>query len=436
MATEKKTLSNEHISIDIETLPQCKIKIKGTLKQAVVKDCYKDATKEISKKVEMPGFRKGKVPPAMLEKNFKKDMVAKTKELALQKTLLETLILSKLHILQTHPTLRSNFKVFDVEKDCTFELEFQVEAEVPDIDLKDIKIKKTKEEAITQTHIDDMIERMQHYFAEFKEVKRKIKENDFVDLDIYDEEQKQMIFNDKRFRVNKKSMALWMFDALKDKEVGQTFEQTSTLDVDAPKEVKDKFKPTKCKITIKKIVEGSFPDVDEAFAKKVGSNNVEDLHKNAKKMLEQQSKEKVKEEDRTSLIEAILKKHPFEIPEVLLSTQKELLLKELVSRLSDARALDKDIIERKKDLEHTAEIQAKKIIQTYLLTQKIAKEEKIEVSQNEIISHLLKVMPQQAMQILNDPNQTEKRDAMIQDTVIYLTQNKVLDLLIEKLSKD
>jgi trigger factor len=438
MQTTKKeqSYSNEHIEFQMEHLPQCIVKVKGVLKKEAIGHAKQNALKEIGKHASIPGFRKGKVPAFILEKNFSKEIFSKTKELALQKVLLETLILSKLRILQTHPTVKNEFNNFSLNEAAPFLLEFQTEASVPDIDLSKLKIKGSKPEPVTKEQIEDMIERMRQYFATFNSVDRPIKKDDFADLDIYDEEQKRILFNDKRFQASIKTSAQWIVEALIGKKAGDTFQQTSELDKDAPAEVKKQFKPTKCKITVKKVYEAILPPVDDAFCKKVGSNNVEDLYKNAQRMLEGQAEQKAKDDGRAQLIEAILKNHPFDVPQAMVKAQGQVLLNELLSRMYDQNALDKNLVERRKTLEEDAQKEAKKMIQTYLITQKLAQKENVQIGQEELVSHLLKVTPQEAMHALNDPNQKEKRDQMVQDAIVYLTQIKVLDLLIEKIEKN
>ena len=97
--------------------------------------------KEISKKVKLDGFRPGKVPMSVVEKNYGESVMAEVIETIVQDSTREAITQQGLK-----PAMRPkvDVKTFEEGKDFEFSLEFEVLPEVPDVDFKKIKVEEWK----------------------------------------------------------------------------------------------------------------------------------------------------------------------------------------------------------------------------------------------------------------------------------------------------
>jgi trigger factor len=58
------------MNIELEEVDSCNKKLKLVIPQAVYKNKIQNFYKKLAKDVKVPGFRKGKVPVSMLEKQY------------------------------------------------------------------------------------------------------------------------------------------------------------------------------------------------------------------------------------------------------------------------------------------------------------------------------------------------------------------------------
>ena len=70
-------------------IEKSRMKLSITVKQDEVQNSYALLTKKYAKQVQIPGFRKGKVPVAILEQKFGETLRAETFDEVIQKVLEE-----------------------------------------------------------------------------------------------------------------------------------------------------------------------------------------------------------------------------------------------------------------------------------------------------------------------------------------------------------
>ena len=433
----KQKFKNDNATIELETKPGLVCIADIQLSPGCTKAEYEKSIKDLGKKASLPGFRKGRVPRVMLVKNFAKDITRSWHENLSHKALVEVLVLASIQILQEMPTLKPKIKKASNEKGATVHLEFEMQPKLTEIDTKGIELGTNELMKIDQEKIDDMVERMRLYFAKWENSKDKeLKKGAFVDLDIYNLDDKEsLLFKDKRFKLDTKSMASWMYKALEKAKIGDEIESVSKLDKDAEKEMKENFKPTKVKMVVKGIKKAILPDLDDAFAKKVGSKNIEDLLVNAKNILEKQAIEKQRQDEMEQFVEKLLKKYPFEVPKSMLDRQRKTLIDQLMHSLYENPGFEKTIVERRAQIEQNAEVQAEKIIRLHFIVGFVAAKENMRPSQQEIMQYLMGQLPPEELKKLSDPKHAKDRDNYVRDAIFAVTQQKVLHLLIEKIKK-
>lgn len=435
----QKTFSNDKADVFIEKSPGCVVKAHVHIKPEHAKKTRANAIKAVAKEATLPGFRKGKVPANMVENQFPNDIEKKWDQLLRNEALIETLVLSGYKIMQERPTLTSRVKNKDIEKGAELELDFQVNPELPPLDLSKIKPLEKKGESVSDEDVNEMLDNIRLYFAEWKEIEgRAIKEGDFILVDVFDASQTPAapLFADQQFKVTEKAMAGWLYKNVLGKKPGDSFRAKSELDKDANSDQKKRFEPTDCEVTIKSAREAKLPNIDDELAKKVGAKSADELKENARKMVEGQIKERIMNEKRAHLVDAILDAHSFDVPKVLVDDQAKGLFEHIQRGIYSSKSLDKSVFGKAKpELEEKATEQAKRLIMLSYLIKRAADEEKIYPSDEEVMQHLLKNMPMEAIQQLSDPKYADQKKAAIGRASLEVAELKVLDHLLEKITE-
>ncbi|MBX7149973.1 trigger factor, partial [bacterium] len=149
---------------NIENLSSTKKKIKLSVPVDQVEESYKKAYNKVRSKAAIKGFRKGKVPDAILDKYYGQDLHMETLNFLVEKTFAEACAEN-----QINPILQPKFDLPELNR--TKEFNYSVEVEVkPDIEPKDyleIPLKK-KEVKIEKDAVDAELKRIQEGKASLK----------------------------------------------------------------------------------------------------------------------------------------------------------------------------------------------------------------------------------------------------------------------------
>jgi len=142
-------------------------------------------------------------------------------------------------------------------------------------------------------------------------------------------------------------------------------------------------------VKMKSVQRMILPEIDDEFAKGLG--RFEDLNGFKKSIKEGIEKEKENQESqrlRQEILEKIAQKTKIEIPEILITTEKERILKDFKKLVTERfKTSFEEYINRikktEKELLDTFSNQAEKKIKQLLILREISKQEKIEVSKQE-----------------------------------------------------
>lgn len=281
--------------------------------------------KELSARVgSVPGFRKGKVPAALAEKQLDQNL--------LQSEFLEHAINELYGRAAEQERLRiagqPNVSITKFVPYGTLELEVTVDVigKVELADYKKIKLEKPKV-SVTAKDVDEVIDNLRSRTGEKHEVDRAAKDGDEVVIDFagVDAKTKEPIAGTEGkeypLPLGSKSFIPGFEEAL----VGVKAGEEKAFDVTFPKDYGVKaLQNKKVTFTVKvhKVQENALPKLDDAFAATVGPfKTVAELKADIKKQV---TAEREREADRTyenQLIEAIAKKTKVAIPKSAVDEQ-------------------------------------------------------------------------------------------------------------------
>lgn len=390
MSTTTTEHKNDQYTVQVETAPGCQVTFTISVSPEATKQQHTKALKSINKQVSLPGFRKGRAPNELIMKHYAQHVEKEWKEELLHKAFLEAMNLSDIVPFNRESVRNADLKECSLEEGSTVVVKFESMPKVPEINAAEITVESVEAEPVTDKKIDQIIEDIRYQFAEWEDVEdRPVEEGDFVDVDIInlDDENQSFICEDTRLEVEKGKMGTWLFDLLIGKNVGDSEEAKSALD--EGQDVSN-FKPTNCRVIVKKVTKSVLPEVNDELAEKAGVKDAEELRSKVVSDLESLHEKQAEEKKRENLRKVIIEKHFFDVPSSLVDPEAQRLM---VHRTSEARAAlaEGETLADEKITEIEQEVR-KEIQETYcwhFIVNEIAQKEKIEVDRNEITSQMM-----------------------------------------------
>ncbi len=351
---------------------------------------YNRALKEISADAEVPGFRKGKVPENMVEKRATKEgILSEAAEIAINESWAEFLRESEEEIIS-----QPEVEITKIAKDdpLVFTAEFEVlpQVELPKFD--SIKVEK-KEPEVSDGEVEDTIKWIQQSRAKYSEKMSGAEEGDLVEftfscLSIENDPEKQ-----DRIVLGKGHYIEGLEEAIKGMKRGEE----KDFETPNPNKKEDKVK---IHIKIDSVKKMELPEINDNFVKGLGFNTVEELKKDIreeiKKDKENAELQRMREEAIRQLIE---KSKGIETPEILVKREQDFMLNNIKERcLSELKIPFEEYLKQVKkteeEINQELEKTAQERVKGFLVLHQIVKDEKINVTEEEVTQKLEEMLNQ------------------------------------------
>ncbi len=372
--------------------------ISITVPEEKIEEYKKKACEEISKEVKVKGFRPGHVPPHVLEEYVeKKHIVARTQEIAIQRSYAEVVIKEKIQVV-SRPKVK-------IEKDEPFTYVATV-AVLPEVEIKDYKsIKVAKEDVkVTKKDIEKVIEDMKKYGTTYKDVDRPAKEGDRVEVDFEGFDEKgNSVPNTKSQNHPVVLGGDSLIPGFEDQIIGLKKDEKKEFDITFPKDYGKKDfqgKKLKFKTHVKRVEEPKAPEVNEEFVQKITGKklSIKEFEEDVEKNIKAKKDVEAKQQRENKYIEELLKKAKVEIPEPLVDEECEFILQDMKQDISMKGLEFEKFLEQAKtsedDLRKKYRPEAEKRIKIRLALQYLIKEEKIVAPDNEVKEEFEKIKAQ------------------------------------------
>lgn len=383
-AAEKEEYKNDRVHVVVKRKPHCVVEYEVTADRAICIESQDKAVRDLGKDVQIPGFRKGKAPMEIVAKRNPEELDKKWQEGIANLSFKEAASLANVPLVRQDASI--TFKMQSHTREgAKLTLSFETVPSIPKIDPSKCILKEVAKEAITKEKVAETIRQSQMFFATWKEVHHPIKTGDFVllDVDVIEEEPANRLFSNTRFEVTDKSMAQWMKKLVLGQKKGAVVEGVSTPDESASEEEKADYPPKKVRITIKAVEEATLPPLDDAFAKQLGVETMEQLHERIDELLNKKADEAVRDQQREQ-VTAFLLSHPFEIPFSVVEKEIRFRMEQMIKDASFKRQWDMSSDKQKHEMIDTIKGQAEKAIRIFYLCRTIASQQNITLSQKDI----------------------------------------------------
>lgn len=392
--TEHREFSSEEAHVHVHYLPDCRVEMKVKTSPQLLKEARKNAAKNVSKEVTLPGFRKGRAPDEMIAKKFPNDV-----EKQMHKTLADLAFVAAQKVAKV-PVLNNNSPIsFDLKKQSPEEgaelvFTFETEPTIPSVDPSTFVAKPVERAEVGEKQLDEAIRQMRFFYAQWKPVQdRPIQNGDYImiDLDTIDGENVQKVFHHIRFEVSKERMANWMKKMVEGGKAGDVLEGVSEPDETATDAEKEEFKPKNVRLTILKVEEAILPEINEEFANKVGAKDVDHMRESISNLLNKQADDKVQTETREQVNQFLIENYLFDLPQSLIETEKKHRLAQAQLDPKFKAAHNKMSQDERKSLDEKLMVESNQAVRLFYLSRQIVQDAKIPVTHQEVQNEAISI---------------------------------------------
>lgn len=375
------------MELNVKELSTSENEVEITLKFEEIKEDIENEIKKQSKSIQLPGFRKGKVPMSLIKKKFGDTLEYEASEKVANQHFWEIAKEKSLNPIGQPTMTDFNFKPGE---DLRFKIKYEI---VPSIEVKDYTKQKIEipdfvvKDSDVETELDRII-RSNRTFEETNLVGED--KNYLLDVRIFRLNENGEPENEKgeklEIDLTNEGVHKDIQERSKGKKVSDSFnfsfddERKVKNDKGVEETVKEHFE-YKVKINgIKKIIS---PDLTEEFIKKVTKDkitNEEDLRNEIRKDIEHYYEHRTEEILHGKLITSIIKNNDFDPPKTLVNN----ILEELVK--NEEEYIKKQGYPKisKEDLKDRYIITAENDVKWFLLKAEVLKKENIIVTDEEI----------------------------------------------------
>lgn len=316
------------MEVSVENTSTLGRKIKVSVPDEAVTAQIKAKMAKLAKNAHIKGFRKGKIPPRVLEQKFGDSVRLEVVNELIRETLGDAL---KQKELQLAGMPRIDEVKNQVGKDLEYVASCEVYPQIVLADCSDIEIEKRIVD-ITESDVLNMIEKLKDQLAHWLPVERTIHSGDKLNVDFARllkessakrEEQKNV-----SMIVGAEGVLPGLSEALLSKQKGETIEIELSYPVDWA-DLPAAGKEVTLWVTVNEITEKQVLS-EEELAKRFGiENDSEALQKIIRNRMQEELNQVLQDELKETVLEKLLEKNPIEIPQSLVEQEKEAIRREV-----------------------------------------------------------------------------------------------------------
>ncbi|AYD39715.1 trigger factor [Clostridium fermenticellae] len=421
----------------VEKLENNVVKLEISVETEKFNDYLKKSFKKNSKKFNIPGFRKGKAPISIIKKYYGEGVLYEdavnfccddTYPKAIEENDIKPVDYPKIDIVNIGEnqefvytatvTVKPEVKLGDYKglevKKATYEVKDEdIENELKSMQQKNARIETKEEGTIEKGNIaiidfEGFMDGKSFEGGEGKDYELEIGSGTFIDN-----------FEDQLIGLNKGE----------EKDVIVKFpEEYGREELNG--------KEATFKVTIKGIKIKELPDLDDELAKDVSEfDTLDELKADIKKKMEESNKAKEKREFEEAVIETVSENTTIDIPQVMIDKEVDNMLKDLEMRLKyqglDLESYYKYTNNTEEKVKEYMKDTAEKRVKTDLMLEQIAKVEKLDADEGELLSKAKEM----AKQYGTEDDKLEKTAKLILGAQgnllkIEVVNQKAIDLLV------
>jgi len=354
--------------------------------------------KQAAKTMDVQGFRKGKVPVAVVKSRYADKLTQDAEGEALREVLVAAM--ADIKVENSELIGEPSITKFDKQENGDIEVEINISMR-PTFDLGDYKaaLPEIKTKKVTGKEIDEKIEGMASHSAPLEKIKRKrmVKDGDFVVIDFEGFKDGVAFAGGKADGHTLEIGSGSFIPGFEEQIIGMKYDEQKDITVTFPAEYQAADlagADVVFKVTLHEIQERVAATIDDEFAQKVLANE-----ENATlDMLKEKIKEQIKAEKtaayyndelKPAFLEALVEKVEFAVPTAVLDQEINQALNNEVRAMSEEELTKlKDDAKKIEKMREKATPEAIKSVKATFIVDALAKAEGVEVTDQEVTQTL------------------------------------------------
>lgn len=375
----------------VETLSPTRAKLTVEVPFEELKPSLDAAYQQIAKQINVPGFRRGKVPPMVIDRQVGRGAV-------LDQAVNETIPRMYIEALQANDLEPLAQPEIEVTKFADNEaLEFTAEVDVkPSIELPDYDGIEAQVEdlEVSDEDIETQLQALREQFGTLSDVERAAAEGDYVVIDLTATQDGEAVegaaVTGMSYQVGNGGMLDGLDDALTGMAPGEDKTFSSTLVggdlVGAEVDVQ---------VTVTQVQEQELPEVDDEFAQLASEfDTVAELQDDLRERLARGKRLEQAAAARDAVLEALLEQVEIPLPETMVTEELNARRQSVEQQLAYAGiTMDKyleDENQTVEEFEAELERRVRDAVSAQFILDEIAKKEELGVDQDELTQHMLR----------------------------------------------
>ncbi|MEK4222838.1 trigger factor [Bacillus sp. FSL W8-0116] len=392
------------------------------------------AFKKVVKTINVPGFRKGKIPRPLFEKRFGVESLYQD---ALDYILPEAYA-KAVEESGIEPVDRPEIDIEQLEKgkELIFKATVTVKPEVKLGEYKNLEVEKVDTE-VTDEDVENELKALQERYAELV-VKEdgKAEEGDTVVIDFEGFVDGEPFEGGKAENYSLELGSGSFIPGFEDQLIGTKAGDEKDVEVTFPEEYHAEElagKPAVFKVKVHEVKAKVLPELDDEFAKDVDEEveTLEDLKAKIKDRLKHQKEHEAEHALQDAVVEKATANAEIDIPEVMIENEIDRMMQEFSQKLS-AQGMNLELYyqfsgQTEEDLRNQMKENAETRVRTSLTLEAIAKAENIEASEEDVEKELQRMADQFNLSV----EDIKKALGDLENLKADLRINKAVEFLVE-----
>jgi trigger factor len=408
---------------------------------AAVKKAYDRAVAKVREEMQLPGFRKGRVPVDLVIKNVGADFIrGEALEDAIPEWGDEALREAGLY---DDAVGTSDLQVgpLDETADYSFSLKVQT-MPVPTLgEYRDLEVPK-REVEITDDQVAAQLAMLQERLASLQPVEdRPVQTGDFVLMDLSGARDGQPIEGaqgkDQMYEVGRANL----IPGFEEELIGVKPGEEKSFDITFPDDYHAEElagQPATFTVAVKEIKSKVVPELDDAFAADVSEfETMDELRADVRERLQAAAEAGVQREFRAAAVEKAVEHATLAVPSTMVDREAHRLFHQLEERVGE-QGLTMDVYlgvleKTEEDIEEEMRPQAEFIIKRQLVLEAIAEAEKLEVGDDditEVVKRDAEALGRDYLQLLADLEKSGRREALRDEMLVAKAADLVADAAV------
>jgi trigger factor len=418
----------------VEQLSPTRVKITVEVPFADLKPSMDKAYADVAKSVNIPGFRRGKVPPVVIDQRFGRGVIIQEAfNDSWQRFYGAALTENNLS-----PLAQPDVEVTKLEDGDL--IEFTAEVDVrPEFELPDFTTLQAQVDAldVPDTLVESQVDLLRNRFGSRETVERAAADGDIVTISLVASQDGEELAagsaEDLEYTIGSGKMLDGLDEAVIGLSAGESTTFSSTL-VSGPHQ----GEAADIEVSVSKVQTAELPEADDEFAQEASEfDTIEELRSNISERLIRMARLEQASQARDAVLEGLIGHVDIEVPEHLLTSDIETRRQQITEQLAQAgltlESYLTDIAEDQTEEEFWADLEqrSEQALKAQIILDKVADERAIGVDQNDLTQHILRkaqadgVPPQQVADHL------QEHPHHIEEYMLEIRRGKALAMIVE-----